>query len=213
MRTLPASAGSIVAAVAVLRAGGVVAHPTETCYGLACDLGNPAALKKLFDIKARPYEQPVSALFSSLHAAEAYLELSPRALQLAKKHLPGPLTIIVPMKKKTPTPIRVTAESLSDFRTSASSTSSSVGIRISSHPFAQSLAEAFGTPIATTSANLHGKPNPYACSDIQDQLRDHSPLPDLILDGGTLPEAPPSTVVAISGQDLRVLRQGDLKIL
>ncbi len=204
MRTLPASAGSIVAAVAVLRAGGVVAHPTETCYGLACDLGNPAALKKLFDIKARPYDQPVSALFSSLHAAEAYLELSPRALELAQKYLPGPLTIIVPMKKKTPTPLRVTASSADD---------ASVGIRISSHPFAQALAEAFAAPIATTSANLHGKPNPYACSDIEDQLRDHSPLPDLILDGGTLPEAPPSTVVAISGQDLRVLRQGDLKIL
>lgn len=211
MLILPVSPPALKQAVAILRAGGVVAHPTETCYGLACDLGNPEALKKLFDIKARPYEQPVSALFSSIDAAQAYVELSPRALELAKKHLPGPLTIVAPLKKKTPTPMYVTAQTFSSFHLPPST--STIGIRISSHPFAQSLAEAFGSPIATTSANLHGKPNPYSISDIAEQFKNHTPRPDLILDGGTLPEAPPSTVVSISGQDLRVLRQGHLKIV
>lgn len=203
MQTLPASADSLAAAVAVLRAGGVVAHPTETCYGLACDLSNPVALKKLFDIKARPYEQPVSALFSSIGAAQAYVELSARALELAEKHLPGPLTIIVPIKRGSPV-MFVTASGKPD---------ATVGVRISSHPFAQALAEAFGSPIATTSANLHGKPNPYSSSDITEQLKDHTPVPDLILDGAALPEAAPSTVVSVLGHDVRVLRQGDLKIL
>ncbi len=209
MHILPATTHSLSYAVAVLRAGGVVAHPTETCYGLACDLKNPAALKKLFDIKARPYEQPVSALFSSVDTAKAYVELSSRALELAERHLPGPLTIVAPIKKDAP----VIFVTVSDLPATRQPPPASVGVRISSHPFAQALAESFGSPIATTSANLHGKPNPYSSSDIAEQLKDHSPVPDLILDGGTLPEAPPSTVVSVSGPDLRVLRQGDLKIL
>ncbi len=87
-----------------------------------------------------------------------------------------------------------------------------IGVRISSHPLAAELVRRFGSPIATTSANLHGKDNPYSVEDIQNQFAGSMPQPDLVLDSGVLPLAPPSTVVAVIGNEIKVLRQGSLKI-
>ena len=209
MIVLPTTSEGIETSLSILHAGGIVIHPTETCYGIACDLTNPDALQKLFDLKKRPYSQPVSALFSSLDAAKAYVVFSPRALTEAEKHLPGPLTLVLPKKDSTPTPIHVCPRK---FFTLHSSLFVSIGVRISSHPFAMQLAEAFGRPIATTSANLHGEANPYSVKDIDSQWATSSLLPDLVIDSGILPIAPPSTVVEILGDSIRVLRQGDVVV-
>jgi L-threonylcarbamoyladenylate synthase len=209
MEVLPASDTGITRALEYLQSGGVIAHATETCYGLACDLSNPKAVAKLFDIKKRSYDQPVSALFPSIDEAQKYVEFSPKALELAEKYLPGPLTLVLQRKKQAPSPLHVTPPSSSILN---SQFSIPVGVRISSHPLAHELVLRFGKPIATTSANLHGHPNPYSPADIMSQFVDAEFLPDLILDSGVLPLAPASTVAFVDGEKVTVLRQGDLRV-
>lgn len=194
-------------AIEVLHAGGIVIHATETCYGIACDLTNPDAVKKLFAIKKRPEQQPVSALFSSIESAKLYVDFSDRALELAKKYLPGPLTLVLPAKTDAPSQIFVCPPPLSSIPSNPPPT---IGVRISSHPLAFKIAECFGKPIATTSANIHGEPNPYSMDDLRSAFGSSSVQPDLILDSGTLPLAPPSTVLEVVGDTLKVLRQGDI---
>ncbi len=201
MQILRASEG-MEAALDILARGGTVIHATETCYGIACDLTNPEAVGKLFRTKKRPADQPVSALFSSAEASSAYVEYSPRALSLAEKYLPGPLTLVLP--KKGTSPLHITA--------SGGGNDPLIGVRVSSHPLAAELARRFGKPIATTSANLHGAENPYSLADLRAQFGDAGTHPDLILDSGTLPPAPPSTVVQILGETVTVLRAGNIVI-
>ncbi len=208
MKIIHESPEALAEAVTVLEAGGVVIHATETCYGITCDLTNPKALERLFAVKQRPLDQPVSALFSSLEEAQKYVIFSDKALSLAEKYLPGPLTLVLPPEKNPPFPISVCPQPL--FTLHSSFLISSIGVRLSSHPFAQALALAFGKPIATTSANLHGKPNPYAVSEIEAQWAQSSQLPDLVIDSGLLPIAPPSTVIEVISDSIRVLRQGDV---
>jgi len=214
MKALPVSESSIQAALEILRSGGIVAHATETCYGLACDLQNPDALQKLFAIKKRPHTQPVSALFSSIEEAQKYTEWNDAAQALAKKHLPGPLTIILKTLPQTPTPIFITPQvsHLTSQVSSLISHISSIGIRISSHPTAQKLVEAFGSPLSTTSANIHGEQNPYSVTEIQKQYAGNDLLPDLILDDGDLPKNESSTIVNMSKDTMEVVRKGGIEV-
>ena len=185
-------------ALAVLRAGGIVVHATETCYGIACDIANADAIAKLFAIKHRPVAQPVSGLFASVDQAKQYVEWTARADELAAKHLPGPLTLILPLLQNSrlfPTPAGGTT----------------LGVRISSHSLAQQLVESFGSPLTTTSANIHGEPNPYNAQAILDRFSSEEHQPDLLLDAGTLPHVPPSTVVDVSAEGT-TRRQGGIAV-
>ncbi len=210
MQILPADTNGITSALKILQAGGVIAHATETCYGFACDLSNPAAVKKLFLIKDRPFHQPVSALFSSIDKAKKYVTWNERAQELAEKHLPGPLTLILLLQADAPTTLYTTP---TNQRVNESANPRTVGIRISSHPLAQQLATEFTRPISTTSANLHGRPNPYSVMEIEEQFRNEIHQPDLILDSGILPHTPPSTVVDAScGANWKTLRGGSISV-
>ncbi len=204
MVVLKVSKESIQRALEILAAGGVVIHATETCYGIACDLTNPKAVAHLFAVKKRPETQPVSAHFSSIDQAKQYGVFSERALSLAKKYLPGPLTIVVPLQLNPPTPIFLIPPTPTPTQT--------LGVRLSPHPVAIELSEKFGKPLATTSANLHSLPNPYSVSDIQTQWKGQSPEPDLVLDSGEIPKIDSSTVVEVIGENIRVLRQGSINI-
>lgn len=199
MNIVPVSPEAIQQALRILREGGVVAHATETCYGLACDLKNPGAVAKLFAIKQRPLTQPVSALFSSIEEAQTFLEWNEAARSLATAHLPGPLTIV--LKAKAGCPLYVTP-----------SGSDSIGVRISPHKTATQLAAQFKSPLSTTSANVHGMPNPYSVTDLEEQFSGKENLPDLILDDGPLPEADASTVIDVSEGVLHVLRKGNIDL-
>lgn len=211
MKILPEGNVGLYEALDVIRAGGCVAHATETCYGLACDLTNLSAVQKLFRIKRRPQDQPVSALFASVEEAKKWVAWNERAEDLAKKFLPGPLTLILPLRsdapKKlfvipnpTPTPNPLPPEALAK--------GGSVGVRISSHPLAASLVEQCQRPLSTTSANIHGKPNPYSIEEIISQFEGAEFQPDLILDSGTLPPVPPSTVINCMSEQENILRKG-----
>ncbi len=207
MRTLPFSHDSAAEAISILRSGGIIAHATETCYGFACDLSNEKAVAKLFAIKNRPVTQPISALFASIDDAKKYVEWNERAEELARKYLPGPLTLILPMRTEAPKKLfPIQTSKLENQQTS----NHSLGIRISSSPVAESLVTAFHSPISTTSANLHGQPNPYSAEDIIAQFKDQTYQPDLILDSGMLPQTPPSTVINLAKDEgeFETLRQG-----
>lgn len=206
MKIIHFSDEAVMEAVRVLGNGGVVAHATETCYGLACDLSNIKAVKKLFAIKARPESQPISALFTSVDEAKDYVEWNDRAEELALQYLPGPLTMILPMREDAPKvlfPVSQLSTPNSQLQT--------IGVRISSSLVAQSLVKAFGSPISTTSANLHGLPNPYSAEDIAQQFTEQEMQPDLILDSGTLPPTPPSTVIDLTKNE-QTHRKGSISI-
>lgn len=197
MNILPDNEEGLQKALEVLQAGGVVAHATETCYGLACDMSNAAAVEKVFAIKQRPSQQPISALCASIDQAKRYTDWNEKADELAKKHLPGPLTVILPLRGELypcPDP----------------NPNPTIGIRVSSHPIAQKLVDMFGSPISTTSANVHSMPNPYSVADMQTQFAEGTTVPDLLLDSGVLPQVPPSSVVDASKENVETYRQGDI---
>jgi L-threonylcarbamoyladenylate synthase len=178
--------GVIAEAVAVLRAGGVVMHPTETCYGFAVDVGNVGAMKKLYKLKGRDAGKPVSILVANLEMAKKYGEFSAKALELAEKYWPGPLTIVVPSGDKF------------------------VGIRCPNHEFSRELVKAFGGPITTTSANLSGESPLYKAET--ESFGELAGEVDLVIDGGGIPLNKPSTVVKVVGDEVEVLRQGEVAV-
>jgi L-threonylcarbamoyladenylate synthase len=200
MRILPVDETGLASALEVLREGGVVAHATETCYGLACDLTNPAAVTKLFAIKQRPLTQPVSALFPSVEDAKRYVEWTAHAEELARLHLPGPLTMILPLRADAPGLLLPTLAG-----------GATVGMRVSSHPVAEALAVTFASPLSTSSANVHGLPSPYTAAEIIAQFAGRPDHPDLLLDSGTLPPVPPSTIVDLTGGAPATVRKGPIE--
>lgn len=210
-------------ALEVLRRGGTVVHATETCYGLACDLKNPEAVGRLFAIKERPRDQPVSALFSSIEDAKRYIAWNADAEELAAKYLPGPLTLILPLcpsapHRLHPTPLSLEHSAMSHkqwerlLKAQSSKLKAEIrtlGVRISSHPLAQELVTRFGSPLSTTSANVHGEPNPYDPRAIFARFAEEELKPDLIIDSGTLPLTPVSTVIDLTGGGT-ILRRGSI---
>lgn len=181
-------------AVKVLHEGGVVAHATETCYGLAVDVFNRKAIQSLYSLKKMPFTKPVSLLVRDLDEAQQYGEFSSTALKLALQYWPGPLTLVVPRKATLPQWIN-TGES-------------TVGFRVSSNKKAKELVEAFGGPLTTTSANISGLPHAYSVQEMETQ----GLKPSFILDSGKLGEQSPSTIVEVLNDQIRVIRQGSLQI-
>jgi len=194
-------------ALEVLGRGGCIAHATETCYGFACDITNRQAVARLFTIKQRPANRPVSALFSSVEEATQYVEWTDAATELAKGKLPGPLTLILPLREDAPFslfpfPISRIAKRGEGKREKGNRT---IGIRVSPHPVAMELVRAFGKPLSTTSANLHGQLNPYDAATILGQFGGMPDAPDMIVDSGKIPLTPPSTVIDLTNRG-KILR-------
>lgn len=183
-------------ATKVLSSGGIVMHPTETCYGFAVDVFNEKALNKLFLLKGRDAKKPLSIMVSSLDMAQKYGDFSGKALDLAEKYWPGPLSIVVPRKSSLPAFFNQTEEFVS--------------IRYSDYPFCSELVKEFGKPIVTTSANLSGMP-PFYKVELA-QFKDLVEKIDLVVDGGELVGNKPSTVVRIEGAKIAVLRQGGIEV-
>lgn len=181
-------------AIDTLKKGGVLAHATETCYGLAVDIFNKEAVLKLYALKKMPLDKPVSILVKDLEQAQQYGNFSPRALELAKKYWPGPLTIIVPRTAALPEWINPGEET--------------VGFRVSSHEEVQTLLEAFDGPLSTTSANVTGQPQAYAVEEFLAQ----GLQPDFVLNSGRIAPEPPSTIVKVTGEELNLVRQGSVLI-
>lgn len=185
--------------VAVLKKGGLIIYPTDTCYGLGAEATNPVAIDRLMAFKGEREGKPVAVAASDLVMAKEYVFLSPAARALAKKYLPGPLTLVCQSKHKTDPRLE------SDQKT--------LGIRVPNTPLVLAIIAALGKPITTTSANISGGASPYSRFSWEKETpRERQALVDLFLDAGELPFSPPSTVVDVSGEKIKVIRQGAIKI-
>jgi len=186
-------------AIKVLKEGGLVLYPTETVYGAGVDATNQKAVDKLLQYKSRREGKPLSIAVTDQAMAEQFVALNEQAQSLYNQFLPGPMTVISTVKPTTPLAIGVASE----FNT--------LGIRISSHPLVEAMVATFGKPITATSANASGKRRPYSVAQIVDHLSEkQKKLIDLIIDAGTLPSRPPSTVIDTTLSTPVVFRQGQL---
>ena len=182
-------------AVEILRAGGLVAFPTETVYGLGADASNPAAVARLYAVKRRPTDHPVIVHFADAASAFAWArEIPVTARSLAARFWPGPLTMI--LKR---------AAQVGDFVTGGQD---AVGLRVPSHPVAQALLRAFGGGIATPSANLFGRVSPTTAAHVREDLGAEV---DLVLEGGPSEVGIESTIVDLSGDEPVLLRPGHIR--
>jgi L-threonylcarbamoyladenylate synthase len=178
-------------AVAALRAGELVIYPTETFYGIAADPESATALEKIFALKGREPSKPIALIAAdSASAFSLAREVPPLGLRLAAAFWPGPLTMVLPAR---------------DGLHEALLGSSGVGVRVSSHPLARSLAEAFGRPITATSANRSGQPAIADSALVRAMLGDKV---QVIIEAGILAGGAPSTVIEIHLQGCRVVRTG-----
>ncbi len=178
-------------AAAVLRRGGLVVYPTETFYGLGALARDPAALERLARAKLRPEGKPLPLVAADLAQVEEVALLEGRAARLAARLWPGPLTLVLPARAGLP--VEVTAGT------------GTVGIRVPGSALARALARAAGGALVSTSANPSGGPPPARVDELSPGLR---AAVDHVLDGGPAPGGLPSTVVAVEGEEVRLVRAG-----
>jgi L-threonylcarbamoyladenylate synthase len=181
-------------AIEALRAGQVVAIPTDTVYGLAAALGVPGAIERLFEVKDRPGDRAIAVLLSGLDQVEAIGQLSLAARALGAAFWPGALTLVVAQRPEQPLPAGLTGGR------------STVGVRVPDHAAPRAIAAALG-PLPITSANISGEAELKDADAIEARLGDRI---ELILDGGPAPGARPSTVVDVTGDQPRILREGPI---
>jgi L-threonylcarbamoyladenylate synthase len=184
---------SIARAVEILRAGGLVAMPTETVYGLAADASNPAAIARLYEAKGRPRFNPLIAHVSGAEMARNQVEWPDLAGRLADRFWPGPLSLVLPRRKQA---------QVCDLAGAGLDT---LAVRAPDHPAAQALIEAFGGPLCAPSANPSGKLSPTQAGHVAEGLGDRI---DLILDGGPCRAGLESSVLALQTGHAALLRPG-----
>jgi L-threonylcarbamoyladenylate synthase len=179
-------------AAALLRAGRLVAFPTETVYGLGANALDEAAVRRIFEAKGRPFSSPLIVHVASIEMArELAREWPIEADLLGRRFWPGPLTLIVPKNEKVPALVTAGLPS--------------VGLRIPAHPVARALLEAAGIPVAAPSANRFTELSPTTAEHVREGLGD---AVDLVLDGGPCTVGIESTVLSLAGPRPRILRPG-----
>ncbi|MFA6528452.1 MAG: L-threonylcarbamoyladenylate synthase [Candidatus Gracilibacteria bacterium] len=176
--------------ISVLKSGGVVTHPTDTCYGLACDIFNEKAVYKLYKLKQMPKDKPLSIIVGSLDQAREYGIFNEIALELAGRGWPGDLTLVLNRTDKVPVYLNRGVDT--------------IGIRVPGDKFTLEMLKMWGGPLSTTSANLSGGANPYSSGEA---LRG-----DYVVEVGHIPVKKPSTIVRVVGDKVEILRQGELEI-
>ncbi len=179
-------------ALEILSAGGLVAFPTDTVYGVAAGLFNAPGIDRLYEAKARSANKAIAVLIAEVDQLNLLTPgLTSSARRLADRFWPGALTLVVPKHASLPA-------NLSPLPT--------VGVRMPDHPFARALMRVTG-PLATSSANISGESNTLTARQVLDQLDGRI---ELLLDGGPVPGGVPSTVVDCTQDPPQILRQGAL---
>jgi L-threonylcarbamoyladenylate synthase len=183
---------SIARAAATLRAGGLIAFPTETVYGIGADASRADAVRRIFTAKGRPVDHPVIVHLYDVRALAQWTRSVPSAAQrLAATFWPGPLTLILPRGAQ-----------VTDAVTGGQD---SVGVRVPSHPVARALLAEFGGGIAAPSANRFGRISPTSARHVAEDLGD---AVSIILDGGSCAVGIESTIVGFAGDEAMLLRPG-----
>ena len=176
--------------VQILNDGSVIAYPTDTIYGIGCDIFNKKGIEKIYQIKKREKNKPLSFICADLSDISQYAIVSNYAYRIMKRCLPGPYTFILEASSKTPKKIM--------------SKRKTVGIRIPDHKICLAIVVELGHPLITTSANISTEEELNNPDDIEDKLG-HSL--DLIIDGGPLISTP-STIIDLTGDSPMVIREG-----
>jgi L-threonylcarbamoyladenylate synthase len=191
-RIVPDDAEGRAAAVAVLRAGGVVALPTDTVYGIGVALDAPHGIDRLFEAKQRPPDRAIMLLLDAADQARSVSAWPPAAVALAEAFWPGGVTVVVDQLPGANLPPELTGGR------------PTIGLRMPDHACPRALAAAVG-PLPVTSANLSGLPPARDAMEIAEQLGD---AVDCIIDGGPAHGGPASTVVDCTVDPVRILRVG-----
>lgn len=179
-------------AAAVLRAGGLVALPTETVYGLGANAEDAAAVSRIFQVKGRPASHPLIVHIAGAEQLDAWVKDVPEAARLLAEHFwPGPLTLVLRRGARVP------LEATGGLET--------VAVRVPDHPLALALLEAFGGGITAPSANRFGSVSPTTADDVRAELGD---AVDFVLDGGRCEVGVESTIVDVTGDTPAILRPG-----
>jgi L-threonylcarbamoyladenylate synthase len=183
-------------AAQIIKRGGLVAFPTETVYGLGADAFNPLAVARVFEVKKRPFFDPLIVHVARPAELEKLVaNIPPDAKKLIELFWPGPLTVVLPKREEVP-----------EIVTAGLPT---VAVRMPDHPVALSLIEMAGTPIAAPSANLFGYLSPTTAEHVQEQLDGEI---DFILDGGPCRVGVESTILAFSKGHPELLRPGGVSL-
>lgn len=179
-------------AASTLRAGGLVAFPTETFYGLGAAARLAPAVRRVFEVKGRPESRPLLVLVDSIAmVARVAGSIPPAAEPLMARHWPGPLTLIVPARPTIP-----------EVLTAGTGT---IGVRVPAHPVARALVAALGEPVTAPSANPSGAPPATTAAAVLEYFEG---LIEVVIDAGPTPGGEPSTVVDVTVDPPRILRQG-----
>jgi L-threonylcarbamoyladenylate synthase len=182
-------------AVRVLRGGGVIVFPAERLYGLGADAANARAVERIFELKGRGPKAPLPVLAADLAQVREWVHLPEEARPLIERFWPGPLTVVLEAQKALPELV--------------TGGSGRVGIRVPGNGLARQLCRALGSLLTATSANLSGRPAARTADEAGAGLAGEV---DLILDAGALAGEPGSTVIAIEGGLLTVLRPGVISV-
>lgn len=177
-------------ALEIIRKGGVVVYPTETAYGLGGDWTDRSVHARIRKMKGRERGKLFSIIVSSRAMARKYANFPKELSILARKFWPGPLSLVLPLRRGKGT----------------------VSVRVSPHPVARGLVQKFGKPLIATSANISGAATLYDARAIAQVFAQRKHAPDLIINAGRLKRVKPSTVVAMEGGKMRVLREGPIKV-
>lgn len=186
--------GDVSGAAELIAAGGLVAVPTETVYGLAGDGTDVQAVERIYEVKGRPEVKPLSLMVPGQEAMERYCEdVPPQAKLLAERFWPGPLTIILKSRPLVPDIVRAGGET--------------VGLRCPDHPDTLALLRACGVPLAAPSANPSGAPSPKTAQDVLGYFDGQI---EGVIDGGECGLGRESTIISLAQRPFRILRQGAL---
>jgi L-threonylcarbamoyladenylate synthase len=179
-------------AAEIIRAGGLVVFPTETVYGVGANALDAAAVHKIYALKGRPATSPLIVHIGSIEQAREFAAEWPEdAERLAREYWPGPLTLVVPKKPVIPDEVTAGLDT--------------VGLRVPRHPVALELLSTAGVPIAAPSANRFTQLSPTTAQHVREAFGDETPF---LLDGGPCEVGLESTVIAVTGDGLEVLRPG-----
>jgi len=195
MKVLPYNSDTLKEAVSILKKGGVVAHPADTCFGLAADLMNPIAFKKVQDIKGRDAQKPMSIMISVTQQLKIsrYAVLDDFSTYIIETLFPGAVTVILPKGPEIP-----------DYYFPENP---NIGIRVPMHNMTQDMLTAFKGPLITTSANPSGKKICLSHQEVIKVFKNNEFQPDLVIEGKTnLREA--STVIKPEKDHVKIIRKG-----
>jgi L-threonylcarbamoyladenylate synthase len=196
-RILPYGPAAIAEAARLIAAGRPVAMPTETVYGLAADAANGEAVARVYEAKGRPSFNPLIVHVGDLRQASEIASFDDEAAALAQRYWPGPLTLVLPLRPGAPIAALVTAGL------------PTVAVRAPAHPAMRDLLAAAARPLAAPSANASGRISPTRAGHVLASLGGRIPL---IVDGGPTAHGLESTIVAVTGAGLRLLRAGPIDL-